>query len=68
MAAHGAGAAAGDDGAPRCISAAIEPDQGETGGGDTTISLRHRPQRALFPTISQAGSPAAMPRRHFGQV
>ena len=38
------------------------------GGGDTTISLRHRTQRALVPTISQAGSPDTMSRRHFGQV
>jgi len=28
-----------------------------TGGGDTTISLRQRGQRALVPTISQAWSP-----------
>jgi hypothetical protein len=41
------------------------PDQG---GGDTTISLRQRMQRAQVPTISQAASPDKMPRRHFGQV
>src|SRR5262249_29635385 len=38
------------------------------GDGDTIISLRHRTQRALVPTISQAGSPDTMSRRHFGQV
>src|SRR5215470_16203479 len=42
--------------------------QGETAGGDTIISLRHRTQRALVPTISQAGSPDTMSRRHFGQA
>src|SRR5262249_40117572 len=42
--------------------------QGERAGGDTIISLRHRTQRALVPTISQAGSPDTMSRRHFGQV
>ena len=36
--------------------------------GDTIISLRHRTQRALVPTISQAWSPDTMSRRHFGQV
>jgi hypothetical protein len=35
---------------------------------DTTISLRHRTHRALVPTISQAGSPDTIPRRHFGQI
>jgi hypothetical protein len=37
-------------------------------GGDTIISLLHRTHRALVPTISQAGSPDTMSRRHFGQT
>src|SRR5262245_20210139 len=37
--------------------------QGEREGGDTIISWRHRTQRALVPTISQAGSPDTMSRR-----
>src|SRR5262249_55630870 len=45
----------------------LAPDVGAA-GGDTTISLRHCRQRALVPTISQAGSPDTMPRRYFGQV
>ena len=40
----------------------------ETGGGDTTVYLPHRMQRALCPTISHAGSFDTMSRRHFGQT
>jgi hypothetical protein len=35
---------------------------------ETTISPRHRVQRALVPTISQAGSAGTMSRQHFGHV
>src|SRR5262245_9388580 len=47
---------------------ALARAQGERADGDTIISLRHWTQRALVPTISQAGSPDTMSRRHFGQV
>ena len=53
----------------RSFRTKLETDCDANGaGGDTTISLPHRTQRALVPTISLARSPETMSRRHFGQL